>query len=67
MGWHQNRHSGGVKGTRLARTACPVCGRDTAGGNCNRERTEIILKPHKRLVGGLRVWCPGSKRVVAWR
>jgi hypothetical protein len=67
VSWHSNRHSGGVKGTRLARTMCPVCGRDTAGGNMNRERTQIQLKAHKRVMGGVRDWCPGSRRLVFWR
>jgi hypothetical protein len=75
MGWHGNRHSGGVKGTKLARAACPVCGRDTAGGNVNREHTEIVLKPHKRnrvtqeraRAELVREWCPGGGRVVRWR
>jgi hypothetical protein len=68
MGWQGHGHTGGVKGTRLARTACPVCGRDTASGNTNNERTQIVLKPHKRVAGnGLREWCPGGGQVVYWR
>jgi hypothetical protein len=64
-----SRNSGGVKGTRFIRTDCLVCGRDTAGGNTNRERTEIMLKPHKRVISdyGRRDWCPGGGRVVTWR
>jgi hypothetical protein len=71
MSWHANRHSGGVRGTRLSRADCPVCGRDTAGGNRNRERTEIQLKPHRRADvakrGALRPWCPGGGMTVRWR
>lgn len=71
MSWHQNRHSGGVKGTRLIRADCPVCGRDTAGGTADRDRTQIVLKPHRRVDvakrGALRPWCPGGGRVVTWR
>jgi hypothetical protein len=68
MSWQGHGHTGGVRGTVLARTDCPVCGRSTAGGNRNRERTQIQLKPHKRDRGdGGREWCPGGGRAVYWR
>lgn len=62
-----HRHVGGVKGTKFARTICPVCGRDTAGGNVNRERTRIALKPHKHGAALAREWCPGGGQIVTWR
>lgn len=77
MAWHGNRHSGGVKGTRLLRAHCPQCGRNTAGGTWNRARLDIVLKPHKALIyepartkeGDLVEiarfdWCPGSRMIV---
>lgn len=68
MGWQGHGHVGGVRGTRLARADCPVCGRDTAGGNRNRERTVIQLKAHKRTAAdGSRDWCRGGGQTVRWR
>jgi hypothetical protein len=65
MGWHGNRHSGGVKGTKLIRTDCPACGRNTAGGTANVERTAIWLKRHNNPATGRR--CSGSGMEVRWR
>jgi hypothetical protein len=60
------RHSGGVRGTRFLRADCPVCGRDTAGGNMSRDRRQLRLKPHKRLPAGTE-WCPGGGQIVTPR
>jgi hypothetical protein len=63
------RHTGGVRGTRFLRADCPVCGRDTAGGNMSRDRRQLRLKPHKRITGefGRREWCPGGGQIVTPR
>ena len=61
------RHSGGVPGTRFLRADCPVCGRDTAGGNMSWDRRQLRLKMHKRLTGEPAVnreWCPGGGQIV---
>jgi hypothetical protein len=65
MAWHENRHSGGVRGTKFARADCPACGRNTAGGNTNYDRTKIMLKPHNNPATGQR--CSGSGQNVRWR
>lgn len=57
------RHTGGVQGTVLMRGYCPVCGRGLAGGNVERDRSRISLRPHRRL-DGTRPWCTGGRSVV---
>lgn len=51
------------------RSDCPVCGRNTAGGNASRDRRTMMLKPHKRPGPGpgTREWCPGSRALVTPR
>lgn len=62
------RHVGGVRGTKFLRADCPVCGRDTAGGNASRDRRQLRLKQHRRVDvakrGALRPWCPGGGMIV---
>jgi hypothetical protein len=58
------RHTGGVKGTTFLRADCPVCGRDTAGGNASQDRRTMMLKPHNNPAGER---CSGSKMLVTPR
>jgi len=64
--------TGGVKGIKLSRGQCPVCGRSISGGvwgtGAGADTGKVRLRQHKALpdpgYGPRQHWCRGSRQTV---